>query len=95
MRYEEDGKVYDTEKAEHLGVIEAESIDFDEIVRTHLYRTSEGDFFFHYEYPPLHSIDLGKTEEISPVTDRYELVEWAEVHPNPEEAARIICGGAL
>ena len=92
MRQEVDGKIFDTDGSFHLGMVEG-GCDYGK-VENHLYRTPEGEFFFHRKFPPLYAVELGMMEEIAPVQDRYELVEWAEIQPDPAEAARLICGGA-
>jgi hypothetical protein len=89
-----DGKVFDTARAAHLGMTEG-YCDYEGIVENHLYRNREGDFFFHRIFPPLYAIEIGVLEEIEPIKERYALVEWAEGHNDPSEAARAICGGAV
>jgi hypothetical protein len=92
-----DGRVYDTATAIHLGMVEGYCASEDKpgTVENHLYRTPDGSFFFHRIFPPLYSIEIGALEEIEPIKERYALVEWAEGHNDPSEAARAICGGAV
>lgn len=91
MKQKFEGVVFDTARASHLGMVEG-GCDHGK-VENHLYRTPAGEFFFHRKFPPLYAVEVGMMEEITPVKDRHELVEWAEVHPDPAEAARLICGG--
>jgi len=95
MRYENGGRVFDTETAEYLGTTEASCDYDDEKVLNHLYRAQGSGFFFHRIYPPKYGTLVGKFEEIEPVEDCGALAEFVEAHDEPEKMHRLICGGSV
>ncbi len=95
MRYENGGRVFDTETAEYLGTTGASCDYDDEKVLNHLYRAQGAGFFFWRVYPPKYGTLVGKFEEIEPVEDCGALAEFVEAHDEPEKMHRLICGKSV
>jgi hypothetical protein len=89
------GKVYDTEKAQHIGSWDNGQYTSDfRCCSEDLYRKKNGEFFLHGEGGPLtkyakrHGNDVGYGERITPLS--YKAAQkWAEEHLDGDECIAI------